>query len=601
MIARYGLLAVELPPTARAFTRNNGSSSSSSSSSSSPGSDGTGEAATGAVGSSPVGVSCASVPKNPLKLRRAPSPTQLEENRALLESDEGPRGAGMGGPRFCLWVSKGLLSNKCIKRLLLFNFLLLALVPFLLLLVWGCRHLHMQRRMHAVFAAEAAAAAAAAAAAQQKSPYSHLLSEALQGLAALPAAPRGISCWGIDRYELPEEQQQQQQQRDAVYDLLDPAVGAAVPSPEDILAAAPWLSDASSPSLTLGDWAAVPPPRLEQQERRDEHRQGEGEEGQHQLSLCTYSDPRYGVVVTSLLASLISSPENGCIDSTCALPFWQGPSSPSANPQQGASSLHDGAPFSTTTSQRPPPHGEEEAPQEGFPGAPVLCVGRGPSLYNGCNTLEQHLMALGAPIPSRPKVGPRVTGDPDVDEALLQQGGPLRRRILHLVSGPDALTPRELWSLDSIFAAMPGALVRWHVISTCTSTIGEGEANKDPPHQEGGPQQLKGAPNCLVKSRETHFAQIQLFWRAGFDLQYVQHIDLERYMKGNTPMINRFSSSFSLSLCLSLSLSLSLCISLSLAVPLSLSPSVCVSVSLPVYLSLSISLSVSLSLSCMHR
>ncbi|KAL8270659.1 hypothetical protein Esti_005405 [Eimeria stiedai] len=474
-----------------------------------------------------------------IKPRLCRSPTQLEEQLHLVVSESGRRLSDDEGapPLF----HQGA-PPKAVRRLLHHKLLLLLLLLFLPLLTWSYSRFSMHQAMRAVFAAEkAAAAAATAAAAAQRERYNGITSAALRGLASMPAGgPRALSCWGLQRYLLPQQQLLLQQQRDAPYGLLHPAAAAEVPATSDILEAAPWNADAEAPLFTLDDWAEPFPPQQQQQQQQQ----------QPHVSVCTYEDPRYGVVVTAPLASLVPSAANGCRGDSCELPFWWGP--PSGAPSEAPSPASPGeAPASGA------PNGSSEFAGFGGEGSPLLCAGKEPSLYNGCFSLGRQLATadlLGGWGP--PPV--RTTGAPAVDEALFAAGGPLKRRIVHFVSGPDPLTPRELWALDAAFTAMPGAIIRWHLVSNCAAAAaaartpaavaaagGVGQEAEGRPAADaaaGTPTSEKAAAAaagggdaeaaCLTRSRETHFAQMQLFWRRGFDLQYVQHMDLQQYLKG---------------------------------------------------------------------
>ncbi|CDJ69175.1 hypothetical protein, conserved [Eimeria necatrix] len=517
----------------------------------------TAAAAAGATAAAPTPtdetfvVSFSYADRYPVKQRRHPSSPHFEEKTALIEDAASPTGLGQGIQQR-LWPFQGLCPERkflrCMRMIPRLSWVFLAAVPVVTLLAWGCWLVWVNSRMQIVFAAEKAAAAAAAAAAEKPMPYSHISSDSIRGLAAIPAAPRALSCWDLQQYELPVEQEVLQQQRDEPYSLLHADAAAVVPSAADIIAAAPWERDARDPSFAVPDWAVRPQQQQDQQVPAQQQQQQQQQQ-QPVVSVCTYRDPRYGVTVTALLASLVASPENGCTD-TCALPFWNN----SPESAQKAESGAEGAPEAPRVGLGGPLRGTAAAasaaaaqgPKESPAEAPELCLFSEPSLYNGCNTIEGHLAAQGVAAPSRDK-GVKLTGTPEVDAALLLHGGLLRRRVLHFVSGSDALTPRELWALDSAFAAMPGALVRWHVIPTCRAPQ-QGPPEEGPPHggvppggaSEGEPgesskSQYSGGgetTKCLERARETHFAQMQIFWRSGYDLQYVQHDRLDAYFQG---------------------------------------------------------------------
>ncbi|OEH77937.1 hypothetical protein cyc_01089 [Cyclospora cayetanensis] len=376
---------------------------------------------------------------SPLKLRRSLSPYELEEHRALVDEEGGEKGCSrercletrFKNVALCLCARQGLLVLLQWKYLLTF-------IPVALLLAWGLLLVYLKSALQAILAAEKEAASRVASF-EQIAALKDLSSDALRGLAALPMAPRTVSCWNLQQYTLPLRFQEQQQQRAAAFDLLKSAAAATVPSPADLYEAAPWRQDVEKDART----------RLPQ--KKKEERGGKA---------VSFDDDTGGLC------------------------------------------------------------GEDQSSDTSSP-----------SLYNGCNTLDAHLALHNMHAGARGKEI-RLTGIPAVDEALYTHARRLRRRVVHFVSGPEPLTQRELWTLDSTFAAMPGALVRWHVVSaTCggggkhSPAAAASRRAMSPPEDALHEETL----SCLAEAREIHFAQMQLFWRTGFDLQYVQHVDLKSY------------------------------------------------------------------------
>ncbi|CBZ50885.1 conserved hypothetical protein [Neospora caninum Liverpool] len=134
-----------------------------------------------------------------------------------------------------------------------------------------------------------------------------------------------------------------------------------------------------------------------------------------------------------------------------------------------------------------------------------------------------------------------------------------RQTLAHMYwGGAEPLTGKELWAIDSFFAAAPDRTLRLHVLLPVVededvvwdrgeafgSSLQAEEASGNARTNHGwdgmffaswGRRQRDATRKLTEQARGLHLSQLQLFWRKGYDLQYVQHVSLKPYLKG-TPL-----------------------------------------------------------------
>ncbi|PFH36726.1 hypothetical protein BESB_049180 [Besnoitia besnoiti] len=309
--------------------------------------------------------------------------------------------------------------------------------------------------------------------------------------------------------------------------------------------------------------------------------------------LCSTYDPHYGVRVLGLLSAFADP---------VALEATE--SAPAESAREIAEKPPDrsGGEASPLQAKLRSAWGENAA----TPCSPSL------SLYSGCSRLKVYPFSLahlhGPPgaaedggrlaSPSSPFDPPALASEPDgtpSDSASQTEEAEETRRpdaaaetqtreagrglVYHAFWGSsNALPGRALWTLDSLFAAMPRVTVRLHVLlpapakeikalrvalKSFQGAAGEAEAETQAAaasHREGAEEGSGPADEAprkrewigLVRhwlrrkreeskeqesrrARALHLSQLQLFWRQGFDLQYIQHIDLRAYFQ-DTPL-----------------------------------------------------------------
>lgn len=381
--------------------------------------------------------------------------------------------------------------------------LLAALFSILAVTLWGSlwRELAVRR----AFATEIQAEIEETVSALNYNPYLRFLSVALERLAKAPSSPRGLVCFLLKKHGAPSRLQPNRES----WEILEGEAALAVPSADDILSSSPWNLDSTQSSLAADDWALL----LTKEKKAVLPHGPRGEEGaglrppcgKDCVEICTFGDPLYGVSVTAPLSTLLSSTpaertppasSGSCARRTSACLFpWRRRSAASpkqlpssacsrSKPQSAAASLYDGR-FALdlwTESKR-------------------RCRSR-------LGWSFQKPFLTGSCVADR---GPAA-----VSPSSAREGRTRSRRILHFVSGPEPLTPRELWCIDAAFAAMPDALLRWHVFGTEAFSL----------------RAFSAADSASYPLRVAQFAQLQMFWRAGFDLQVVQHRHLRPYLRG---------------------------------------------------------------------
>ncbi|PFH36725.1 hypothetical protein BESB_049170 [Besnoitia besnoiti] len=164
-----------------------------------------------------------------------------------------------------------------------------------------------------------------------------------------------------------------------------------------------------------------------------------------------------------------------------------------------------------------------------------------PSLYDGCSSLR--VADAFASLPA---------GSPQAEEEARRAQG--TRELAHMYwGGAEPLTAKELWAIDSFFAASPASTLRVHVLLPTAPEDEESLLVDDAPGADRTPQRDREPDGWFAffaawsrrrrdrmrrrveDARALHLAQLQLFWRRGFDLQYVQHVSLKSYIR-DTPL-----------------------------------------------------------------
>ncbi|EPR57318.1 glycosyltransferase family protein [Toxoplasma gondii GAB2-2007-GAL-DOM2] len=255
--------------------------------------------------------------------------------------------------------------------------------------------------------------------------------------------------------------------------------------------------------------------------------------------VCVSVDREYGVRFVSLLSALAS------------------PVSEEREDADREGSLAGQRESRTASQQSPSPPSPEDA-----------CSGR-VSLYDGCSSLPIRLRPLSAsPSSSSPSSS---SSSPSSSPSSFGSHLGEERFVAHMYwGGTEPLTAKELWSIDSFFASAPRSTLRLHVVFPTPDEddflwdSGEAAGSVSPRNQDAGASSetgSKGKENMgggnffaswrrrksdamrrrIESVRGLHLSQLQLFWRKGYDLQYVQHVTLKPYLV-DTPLAARASS-----------------------------------------------------------
>ncbi|KEP61136.1 UNVERIFIED_CONTAM: hypothetical protein HHA_266320 [Hammondia hammondi] len=302
----------------------------------------------------------------------------------------------------------------------------------------------------------------------------------------------------------------------------------------------------SSPSLFLPNWRVV----ASRKTPISASLLGARTEADLRRHLCVSVDREYGVRFVSLLSALASPVSEEREEA-------EGEGSPTRRRESRKSSQ-----------QSPSPPSPEDA-----------CSGR-ISLYDGCSSLPIRLRppssspsssSSSSPSSSSSSFSSPSFSSPSSSPSFFGSNLGEERLVAHMYwGGTEPLTAKELWSIDSFFASAPRSTLKLHVVLPTPDEddfvwdSGEAAGSVSPRNGDAGASSETGTKRSghgwggeflaswgrrksdsmrrrIERVRGLHLSQLQLFWRKGYDLQYVQHVTLKPYLV-DTPLAAHASS-----------------------------------------------------------